>query len=114
MKHYLFIIILSTLASHSYAADKNKNVAKKAATDKAITKKIATCIACHGKTGISNIEIYPNLAGQNKKYLISAIKAYKNGNRKGGLAGLMTPMVAKLSDQDIAEIAEFYSKQKLN
>ena len=71
--------------------------------------KAATCVACHGADGIGIAETYPNLAGQKEGYIVSSIKAYKDGQRTGGLAVLMPPMVAALSDEDIADIAAYYS-----
>ncbi len=71
--------------------------------------KAASCFACHGADGIGISETYPNLAGQKQGYLVSSIKAYKDGQRNGGLAVLMPPMVAALSDEDIADIAAYYS-----
>ena len=71
--------------------------------------KVQVCVACHGKNGIATINSYPNLAGQNRDYLISALKAYQNRERNGGLAGVMQQQAANLTDEDIAEIAEYYS-----
>ncbi len=44
-----------------------------------------TCIACHGKDGKRAIQDYPNLAGQNKKYLIQQTMDIISGKRKGGM-----------------------------
>lgn len=71
--------------------------------------KAATCAACHGADGIAKIPTYPNLAGQNEKYLINALKAYKNKERQGGQAAIMQGMAANLSDQDIADLAAYYA-----
>lgn len=68
------------------------------------------CASCHGANGISITPIYPNLAGQKEAYLVSSIKAYRDGIRKGGNAALMTPMVAALTDDDIANLAAYYSE----
>lgn len=73
--------------------------------------KVAACAACHGAEGKSVIGIYPNLAGQWAPYLESSMKAYKNGERKGGMAEIMVPQSMGLSDQDIADIAAFYSSK---
>ncbi|GAM61997.1 cytochrome c553 [Vibrio ishigakensis] len=51
--------------------------------------KSAICAACHGADGIAVIDGYPNLAGQNEKYLVSSMKAYKAKQRNGGLAAVM-------------------------
>lgn len=71
--------------------------------------KAGICAACHGANGISIIDTYPNLAGQNAGYLELAIKAYRDGTRTGGFTMLMTPMVAGLTDEDIANLAAYYS-----
>jgi cytochrome c553 len=72
-------------------------------------QRVATCTACHGQNGKATTPIYPNLAGQNEQYLVSALKAYKTGDRKNPI---MKPMAAPLSDADIENIAAFYASQK--
>ena len=74
-------------------------------------QKVAVCAACHGADGKSAADIYPHLAGQHAAYLESAIKAYRDGERTGGMAAMMTPQATNLSDEDIADIAAYYSKQ---
>ncbi len=68
-----------------------------------------TCAGCHGETGVSKTPGMPSLAGLDPKYLISAMKAYKSGERKNDL---MKPMLASASDADISNIALFYGLQK--
>ena len=84
-------------------------IAANAADAEAGKGKIATCIACHGANGISIADIYPNLAGQKEAYLVSSIKAYKDGTRSGGMTAMMAPMVGALSDEDIADIAAYFA-----
>lgn len=67
------------------------------------------CAACHGPQGISISDDYPNLAGQTPMYLVSSLRAYRNGARQ---APLMNGVAAKLSDQDIAGLAAFYADLK--
>ena len=67
------------------------------------------CVACHGQNGISQVPMYPNLAGQKEQYLASSLKAYKNGNRTGGTAAMMIPQAKNLSDADIANLAAYYA-----
>lgn len=74
-------------------------------------EKITMCAACHGLNGKSPANIYPHLAGQWPAYLESALKAYRAGERNGGMSAMMTPQAAALSDQDIADIAAYYSAQ---
>lgn len=81
-----------------------------AAGDAAAGKsKAAVCTSCHGVDGKAMIPTYPNLAGQNPQYLELSLKAYKNGDRKVGQAAIMAGMAASLSDEDIADLAAYFS-----
>ena len=74
--------------------------------------KSAVCAVCHGAEGVSAVPIYPNLKGQKEAYLVSSLKAYKDGVRGGGMSMLMSPQAAMLSDADIANLAAYYSSLK--
>ena len=69
-------------------------------------QKITTCAACHGANGISTNDMWPNLAGQKEGYLVAQMKAFRDGERKNPM---MAPMMAPLSDADIADLAAYYS-----
>lgn len=71
--------------------------------------KSAVCAACHGKNGVSQVPMYPNLAGQKEQYLVSSLKAYKNKQRSGGQAVVMQGQATGLSDEDIANLAAYYA-----
>jgi len=74
--------------------------------------KEATCRTCHGAGGSAPLApSYPKLNGQNKAYLISSIKAYRDGQRTGGLSAVMKAQSAMLSEADIEELAEYYASQ---
>lgn len=68
--------------------------------------KAASCMACHGIAGVSNNDMWPNLAGQKRGYLIKTMKDYRDGKREDVM---MTPMSKGLSDQDIEDIAIYYA-----
>ncbi len=72
-------------------------------------KRSAVCAACHGKNGMASIPGYPHLAGQNEAYLVTAIQAYKNKQRTGGMATIMQAQSSGLSDDDIKNLAAFYA-----
>lgn len=74
--------------------------------------KAAVCASCHGADGMALIPAYPNLAGQNEEYLVSALHAYRSKERQGGNAALMHAMSANLSDDDIANLAAYYASLK--
>ena len=62
--------------------------------------------------GIAIMPVYPNLAGQNAEYLVSALKAYRDKQRQGGMAAIMQMQANNLSDEDIANLAAYYSSLK--
>lgn len=75
--------------------------------------KEASCLVCHGAGGAAPIAPnYPKLNGQNKAYLVSSLKAYRDAQRSGGLAAVMVAQAAQLSDADIEALAAYYSSQK--
>ena len=77
---------------------------------KAGESKNAMCIGCHGITGYqaSFPEVYkvPMISGQSAKYLVSALNAYKKGERKHPT---MRGIAETLSDQDMADLAAYYT-----
>lgn len=72
-------------------------------------KKNAMCIGCHAIVGYqaSFPQIYkvPKISGQNAKYLVAALDAYRKGDRKHPT---MRAIAGSLTDQDIADLAAFY------
>ena len=68
----------------------------------------AMCGGCHGPRGVSRDAATPSLAGQDPQYLVKSIKAYRTSRRHWG----MQQYVSGLSDNDIQNIAAFYSVQK--
>jgi cytochrome c553 len=99
MKSFLYVLLTGLMLASSSA------IAGDAAAGKA---KSAICAACHGATGESPNPLWPNLAGQKEQYLAKQIKAFRDGDRKDPM---MAPMVASLSDDDIANLAAYFSAQ---
>jgi len=69
-----------------------------------------TCAACHGADGNSMNPQWPSLAGQNASYLERQLKAFKSNARQNPLMG---PQAMTLSDQDIADLAAYFSSQEI-
>ncbi|MGH8286423.1 MAG: c-type cytochrome [Steroidobacteraceae bacterium] len=72
-----------------------------------------TCIGCHGIPNYRNA--YPNysvpkLSGQHPEYIVLALQAYRSGERSHAT---MHSQSASLSDQDMADIAAFFSSEPL-
>jgi cytochrome c553 len=77
---------------------------------KAGESKNAMCIGCHGIKGYQasfpEIHKVPMISGQAAKYISSSLNAYKKGERKHPT---MRGIAETLSDQDIADLAAYYS-----
>ena len=71
----------------------------------------ATCAACHGADGNSTIPTNPKLAGQYESYLVHALKSYRSGARQNAI---MSGFAAALTDQQIADLAAYFSSQESN
>jgi cytochrome c553 len=69
----------------------------------------ASCGGCHGEEGVSKIPGMPSLVGLDPKYLVTAMKAYRGGERKDEM---MKSLLATASDADIANIALHYGLTK--
>ncbi|MDD2049852.1 c-type cytochrome [Pseudomonas putida] len=71
--------------------------------------KTAVCGACHNPDGNSLAPNFPKLAGQGEKYLEKQLHDIKSGKRT---VLEMTGMLANFNDQDMADIAAYFSSQK--
>ncbi|MEO8444509.1 MAG: c-type cytochrome [Gammaproteobacteria bacterium] len=71
--------------------------------------KSVTCAACHGMDGNSLNPEWPSLAGQHPSYLVKSLQSFKSGERQNVL---MSGMAMPLSDEDMADLAAYFSAQK--
>ena len=69
----------------------------------------AVCSQCHGIRTPSTEAPFPPLAGQDAKYLETALKQYRDKTRK---SDIMNAIAGSLSDADISSVAAYYSKVK--
>jgi cytochrome c553 len=72
--------------------------------------KAVMCAACHGADGNSPSDMFPKLAGQGEAYLVKQLIEFKSGVRSNAV---MASMVAALSEQDMADIAAYYSSKTI-
>jgi cytochrome c553 len=73
-------------------------------------KKAAMCAVCHGLDGLSKNPEAPNLAGDNANYLVKQLKAFQSGARQNEQ---MSIVAASLSDEDVTDLAAWYSSLKV-
>ena len=92
-------VLIATLMMSAAAAAQTKGDASAGA------EKAKACANCHGLDGKGRIP----LAGKTADYLEGQLKAFKSGARK---EQMMNMMANNLSDQDIADLAAYFSSQK--
>lgn len=97
----LCLLAIMGLAAASGGALADAEAARATAT--------GVCAACHGPSGVSAADTFPNLAGQKKSYLVTALKAYREKTRN---APMMNGMAASLNDQQIDDLAAYFSSLK--
>ena len=100
----LFALAVASVTAFSHAQETKGDV-------DAGKKKIAMCIGCHGIVGYQSsfpeVHKVPMISGQNAKYLVSALDAYRKGDRKHPtMRGIGDP----LTDQDIADVSAYYEQ----
>ena len=102
----LLVSLLLTLGVTGIAQAASTAVVGDAAAGQA---KTAVCGACHGPDGNSMAPNFPKLAGQGDRYLLKQLHEIKDGKRQ---VLEMTGLLTNLNDQDLADIAAYYSSQK--
>jgi cytochrome c553 len=98
MKQLVLAAVLMGGTSLSFAAD--IEAGKKKAAE--------VCAACHGPDGNSKAPDFPRIGGQHADYLAKALRDYRSGARKDAI---MAGFSKALTDQDIANLAAYFSLQ---
>jgi cytochrome c553 len=107
------LLVLLAFAGVAGAASGIAAAADIVGNAKAAENKVSMCIGCHGipeyKGSFPEVYRVPMLGNQSAKYIENALHEYKKGERNHpsmrGIAG-------SLSDQDIADVAAYYSQQR--
>lgn len=105
---FLALVVASvTNLAHAQAAP----AAPAPASPASLQAKIAVCLGCHNIIGYQasfpEVHKVPMIAGQSAGYIEAALTAYKGGERKHPT---MRGIATALSEQDIKDIAGYYSK----
>lgn len=107
MKKFVFLIVF-LFSSNSLAEELSKEM------QNGKLKVQTVCVTCHGMngqaTGAGNSVIIPNITAQEKNYMVARLKAYKAGEIQHPQMSVVAQM---LSEQDINDVAEWYSKIKI-
>ena len=102
----------------AYFATKSKDSGAAAADKAAAGEKIyragnastgvAACMACHGPAGSGNPQAnFPSLAGQHAAYTEKALKDFRSGGRENDMNQMMRGVAARLTDTEIAAVAQY-------
>jgi len=110
----LHALITGLLLAATFGANSWANTPAPAPTakgDAARAQKIVNdvCGACHATDGNSTSPVYPSLAGQSSEYIAKQLHEFKTGARKNAI---MAPNVTKLSDDDMLNLAAYFSAQQ--
>lgn len=70
-------------------------------------KGVPACAACHAPNGAGMPAQFPRIAGQHADYTVMQLKAFRAGQRANDPAQMMRGAAAKMSDQEIAAVAEY-------
>ncbi len=97
--HLTVISLLMLISAYSSAGDPAKGETLS-----------QTCAACHSVDGNSINPVWPKLAGQHAGYIVKQLQDFKEGKR---INAQMTAMVASLSEQDMEDLAAYFSSKKI-
>ena len=112
LKTYL-MIVLTFMSFGSFASEIEIPDLLDVGDAKAGSALVAQCAACHGAQGKSIASDWPNLAGQNQRYISEQLKYFQQGERENVLMMSVIPYLKNLSDGELLDIAAFYSSQPL-
>ena len=68
---------------------------------------VPACASCHGATGAGIPVQFPRLSGQHAEYVVTQLKAFYTGERANDNAKAMRMIAAKLSDAEMAAVADY-------
>jgi cytochrome c553 len=69
---------------------------------------VVACMACHGPAGSGNPQAnFPAIAGQHAAYVEKALKDFRDGNRTNDASKMMQSVVARMTDEEMASVAQY-------
>jgi len=90
-----------------YAVQEPERSEKQGEGDEAAGRVLAEeCTGCHGEDGNATADDTPSLAGQDPKYFVKAMEAYREGERHNEA---MASAADGLSETDLENLATFYA-----
>ena len=73
-------------------------------------KEIPACLACHGPAGLGNPPAgFPRLSGQHARYIVTQLKAFRDGKRNNDKHQMMSIITKKMNDTEIIAVSNYIS-----
>ncbi|WP_342220144.1 c-type cytochrome [Rickettsiella endosymbiont of Miltochrista miniata] len=73
-------------------------------------KEIPACLACHGPAGLGNPPAgFPRLSGQHAQYIVTQLKAFRDGKRNNDKYQMMPIISKKMNDAEIVAVSNYIS-----
>ena len=111
-KTILSLIASIGLGAFSLTASAQAPAAAKGDAAAGKSKAVAICSGCHGVPGVRaaypSVYNVPRLGGQNAEYIVSALRAYRAGDRYNQT---MKGLASALTEKDIVDIAAYYGQK---
>ncbi|MFP4640138.1 MAG: c-type cytochrome [bacterium] len=70
---------------------------------------ITPCAACHGSNGSGGINESPSLRGLPEDYFVRTMEMFRDGHRHNDVAKGMSQFADPLTDEEIAQLADYYA-----
>ena len=74
-----------------------------------LASSVMACAGCHSPNGAGIPSQYPRLAGQHPEYIVAQLKSFRAGERANDSNNMMRKVAARLTDVEIAAVAEYLS-----
>lgn len=73
---------------------------------------LPACAACHGPTGAGIPVQFPRIGGQHADYVLTQLKAFRNGDRLNDAAKMMRSIADKMTEQEMKAVANYVAGLK--
>jgi cytochrome c553 len=105
-------VAVVALGAGCSSLERSRDLADPAVSGRTLAQQV--CSSCHGLDGNSVSPNFPNLAAQQKDYLVAQLEAFRNPGRSDP-AGFeyMWGLSRHLTDKQIGELADYFAAQKV-